>query len=181
MKHFLLAILLPACASFQSHAVTGAAGRQTGTATVGCVDLSVTDCLQVQVATTYLDDASGLELLRWVPAGVHADIPVSYGSSFSPAWSKESYAVTQFHVYMEKGVFANREVVTFFPEEAMSAPSRQTMFRHELGHAIGLPHNEWDRTSLMFPRGASDDAEARGLNDADLRMLGAIYERSFGF
>lgn len=60
---------------------------------------------------------------------------------------------------------------------------------HELGHALGLPHNIRDRCSLMFPMGefiramcpSSSDTFRCGPQQADAAALAKLYRRKLNF
>jgi MYXO-CTERM domain-containing protein len=55
------------------------------------------------------------------------------------------------------------------------ASDLQSTLTHELGHALGLAHNDTDRDAVMFPFAAPGDTSKRWLAEDDYAGLSALY------
>lgn len=63
----------------------------------------------------------------------------------------------------------------YVPRYDMTTGARISMFRHELLHALGVPHAMWGSDGLMLPSGDAHDEMTAELSDAELNILDAIY------
>lgn len=98
-----------------------------------------------------------------------------------PAWEGVQEGMrTSYRVWVGSGCFGARAITTAVGPDCCSVGTRQTQFRHELLHALGLPHNEWDPDSVMAPATPYNLQEARPMSASDIAMLRAVYERTFG-
>lgn len=171
------------CASVHSRGVTGMLGRAIKSPTsVACAaSLPDSDCDQVRQACEHINSASGMELLHWTVNDT-ADVMVSAARAVpvDPFAESQEGMHTGYQVYIGTGVFALRKIETVTGPDCCTEATRQTQLRHELLHALGLPHNVWDPMSLMTPGVPYNMATPRPLSDSDIAMLRAIYQRSFG-
>lgn len=170
-----------ACVSVHSRPVTGAIGRAAVLpTTVACAaSLSDNDCEQVHDACSYINGAFGTELLLWTQNSV-ADIMVSAKPGLPAFGGLQEGMHTAYRVYLGSGYFHDRALEVTTTADCCTTATRQTLFRHELLHALGLPHNDWDPESLMSPAVAYNETEPRVMSAGDIAMLRAIYERTFG-
>lgn len=200
----ILAVLLLLSACDCSHAwksrpVTGELGRQCGPEArrVFCdVSLSDADCEHVELAIDYINFTSDMHLLTFAGRS-HSEaesqmrfevgeVPVLFQDAGPlDMFSHEPQELAHTAMMTDEGnmCVGPAFIMVIRGDRDFSASGRQTMFRHELLHLLGVAHNTvigGDRKhhilpDLMYPAGNIDSEEPQAMSQADLNALRAIY------
>ena len=94
----------------------------------------------------------------------------------------EELALTYTHVdastreILEVDIAINAAHHVFATESDPRAFDLQNVLTHELGHALGLPHNHEDPEATMYPHIRAGEQAKRDLALSDERALLALYE-----
>jgi hypothetical protein len=193
----LMLWLTPACSHIvQARAVTGMAGRQCeAPRRVMCgKDLRISDCLIIEDEVSFINTQLGFAVLNyggWLPCafgdkclaetiehGVLPVLPLPTPARLDHfATTPQRLAETRMLIDEGNGCIGPAFIVIIIDERDQSYAERRLTFRHELLHALGVPHSNWAKSdTVMAPAAGESNTVPVTLAPADLTALRAIYQ-----
>lgn len=169
----------------RSRPVVGFLGRQCAAEPrdVFCAaNLTDRDCEYLEESVDYLNHVSARTYFNFV-GRASSDLspsPTNLIVTYSPKihhlapWQADRAAETGVRVNsLGCTVYVTMEI--FLYDRDMSTGARLNMFRHELLHALGLPHELFNHDALMAPSGDVAMPEPLAIDAAELNALDALY------
>lgn len=154
---------------------------QTQSRTVVChTSLSEHDCEILEQAVDYINYASGFTFFVYSGREIKSELDLVFG------YTKDTHAVdmslehqpamvTGIEFDLKSGCIEQERTVVLLYTDHFSEASLESLFRHELAHALGMPHEIEGFTGLMQLGFNPDMITPMPFSFREIRLLKTVY------